>query len=262
MAEGEDFLNLHVEGGLAILTVNRPRVLNSLSIAVLEEMRKALRQLAQDRTVRVVVLTGAGDKAFIAGADIQEMLALTTTGMREFSRLGQEVTNLLQAMSKVTIAAINGYALGGGFELALACDIRIASDEAQIGLPEVSLGIFPGFGGTQRLPRLVGRGKAAELIFTGERVDAIEAERIGLVNKVVPSENLMEEVKKLAEAILARGPISVRVAKEAMNRADEVGLGAGLQYEREAFGQIAGTKDKEEGMRAFVEKRKPEFKGE
>ena len=261
MAEGEDFLTLHVEGGLAILTVNRPRVLNSLSIAVLEEMRKALRQLAQDRTVRVVVLTGAGDKAFIAGADIQEMLALTTTGMREFSRLGQEVTNLLQAMSKVTIAAINGYALGGGFELALACDIRIASDEAQLGLPEVSLGIFPGFGGTQRLPRLIGRGRAAELIFTGERIDAAEALRIGLVNRVVPSEKLLDEAKGLAAQILARAPIAVRHAKEALNRAEETPLQEGLQYERESFGLTAATKDREEGMRAFVGKRKPRFEG-
>jgi len=256
-----DLIHVAIKDGLGVVTINRPKVLNALNRAVLEELRTVLRGLAQTENVHAVILTGAGEKAFVAGADIAEMLELTPMQMKEFSRLGQEVTQLLHAMSKPTIAAINGYALGGGCELALACDIRIASEEAQLGLPEVSLGIFPGFGGTQRLPRLIGRGRAAELIFTGERIDAAEALRIGLVNRVVPSEKLLDEAKGLAAQILARAPIAVRHAKEALNRAEETPLQEGLQYERESFGLTAATKDREEGMRAFVGKRKPRFEG-
>jgi enoyl-CoA hydratase len=256
-----DLLHVAIEGGLGIVTVNRPKVLNALNRALLEELRTVLRGLAVTESVHAVILTGAGEKAFVAGADIQEMLELTPMQMKEFSRLGQEVAHLLQSMPKPTIAAINGYALGGGCELALACDIRLASEEAQLGLPEVSLGIFPGFGGTQRLPRLVGHGKAAELIFTGERIDAAEALRIGLVNHVVPAPRLLDEARKLAGHILARAPVAVRHAKEALNRAAEAPLQEGLQYERESFALTAATKDREAGMRAFVEKRKPEFTG-
>jgi len=256
-----DLIHVEIKDGLGVVTINRPSVLNALDRAVLEELRTVLRGLAQTESVHAVILTGAGEKAFVAGADIGEMLALTPMEMKEFSRLGQDVTSLLQTMPKPTIAAINGYALGGGCELALACDIRIASEEAQLGLPEVSLGIFPGFGGTQRLPRLVGRGKAAELIFTGERIDANEALRIGLVNHVVPSDRLLDEAKKVAGLILARAPLAVRHAKEALNRADETALHEGLHFEREAFALMASTKDRQEGMRAFVEKRKPVFTG-
>jgi len=253
---------VEVQEGLATVTVNRPEVLNALNTAVLKELRSALQNLAHDPAIRAVILTGAGEKAFVAGADIQEMLDLTPMQMREFSRLGQEVTHLLQQMPKPTIAAINGYALGGGCELALACDLRLASEEAQIGLPEVSLGIFPGFGGTQRLPRLVGRGKAAELLFTGDRIDAAEAERIGLVNRVVPSPELLAAAEAVARRILSRGPVAVKMAKEGLNRADESPLSEGLRYESEAFGLVAATKDRAEGMQAFLSKKKPEFTGE
>ena len=250
------------EDRLAIVTVNRPGVLNALNVAVLEEMRMVLRHLAEDEEVGVVILTGAGKKAFIAGADIKEMSLLSPMEMEAFSRLGQDVADLLQRMEKPTIAAINGFALGGGCEIAMACDIRIMAETAQIGLPEVSLGIVSGFGGTQRALRLVGRGWAAHMIFTADRLDAATAERIRLVEKVVPPSKLLDEARAVAHRILARGPISIKLSKRALNLAAEVPLAEGLRYEAEIFGLISSTKDRQEGMRAFIEKRKPRFKGE
>ncbi len=251
-----------MEDGLAEVTVNRPEALNALNLEVLRELRDVLREVEGREDVRAVILTGAGDKAFVAGADIREMLPMRPLETRRFAALGHEITRLLERMEKPVVAAVNGYALGGGCELALACDLRLASDRATLGLPEVGLGIFPGFGGTQRLTRLVGRGRASELIFTGDPVDAEEAARIGLVNRVVPHGELMEEARRLARRMLERGPLALKMAKSAVQQSQEVGLSSGLSYEREAFSLIFSTEDKVEGLKAFTEKRKPAFRGE
>jgi enoyl-CoA hydratase len=211
--------------------------------------------------VRVVILTGAGDRAFAAGADIREMAAQRPLETRRYAALGHEVARLLERMGKPVIAALNGYTLGGGSELALACDIRIASEDAQIGQPEVKLGIPPGFGGSQRLARLVGRGRASELIFLGEPVTAKAAERMGLVNRVVPADRLLEEAKAWARQMQDRGPLALRLAKAAIHQTQETGLSAGLDYEVELFSLAFATEDQDEGMKAFLEKRKPEFEG-
>ncbi len=255
-------VRLQVEDGLAEVTVNRPEALNALNLEVLRELRDVLREVEGREDVRAVILTGAGDKAFVAGADIREMLPMRPLETRRFAALGHEITRLLERMEKPVVAAVNGYALGGGCELALACDLRLASDRATLGLPEVGLGIFPGFGGTQRLTRLVGRGRASELIFTGDPVDAEEAARIGLVNRVVPHGELMEEARRLARRMLERGPLALKMAKSAVQQSQEVGLSSGLSYEREAFSLIFSTEDKVEGLKAFTEKRKPAFRGE
>ncbi len=255
-------VRLQVEDGLAEVTVNRPEALNALNSEVLRELRDVLREVEGREDVRAVILTGAGDKAFVAGADIREMLPMRPLETRRFAALGHEITRLLERMEKPVVAAVNGYALGGGCELALACDLRLASDRATLGLPEVGLGIFPGFGGTQRLTRLVGRGRASELIFTGDPVDAEEAARIGLVNRVVPHGELMEEARRLARRMLERGPLALKMAKSAVQQSQEVGLSSGLSYEREAFSLIFSTEDKVEGLKAFTEKRKPAFRGE
>lgn len=249
------------EGRLTILTIDRPPA-NALNGETMRELREALRGLAQDPNVGVIILTGAGEKAFVAGADIKEMATLDPLRARDFALLGQEITHLMETMDKPIIAAINGLALGGGCELAMACDIRIASERAVLGQPEVNLGIPPGFGGTQRMVHLLGKGKASELIFTGDRIDAREAERIGLVNRVVPHEKLMEEVRALAAKIQGKGPVAVGLAKAALQRATEGGLTQGLLYEAEAFSLAFATEDQKIGMRAFIEKNpKPEFKG-
>jgi len=249
------------EDGIALLYINRPEALNALNTKTLTEMKDALEEISKEEGIRVVIITGSGEKAFVAGADIKEMLDKSPLEMREFTILGHSVMKTLANMSKVTIAAVNGYALGGGCELALACDMRIASERARFGQPEVNLGIFPGFGGTQRLPRLIGKGKASELILTGDMIDGKEAERIGLVNKVVPSEKLLEEAKALGRKILSKGPIAVRLAKSSINKSLETNLETGLAYEIEAVSLTFSTEDKKEGMKAFLEKRQPKFKG-
>jgi len=227
----------------------------------LKELKSSVEDVAEDESVHAVIITGAGEKAFVAGADIKEMTDKRPLEMRKFTILGHQVMETIESMEKPVIAAVNGYALGGGCELALACDIRIASENAKLGLPEVSLGIFPGFGGTQRLTRLVGKGKACELILTGQMIKAEEAERIGLVNRVVPQSELMDEAMRMAKQIMKNGPVGVKLAKSAINKALETTLHAGLAYERELVSLTFSSDDREEGMRAFLEKREPRFKG-
>ncbi len=255
-------VRLEEEDGLAIVTIDRPDALNALNVKILDELRKVLREVAGRDDLRAVILTGAGDRAFVAGADIKEMLPMKPLETRRFASLGHEVTRLLERMEKPVIAAISGYALGGGCELALACDVRVAADTAKIGLPEVGLGIFPGFGGTQRLTRLVGRGMASELIFTGDPVDAETAARISLVNRVVSADRLLDEARTIARRMMERGPLALKLAKTAIQQSQETGLSSGLAYEMEAFSLIFSTDDKAEGLGAFTEKRKPAFRGE
>jgi enoyl-CoA hydratase/3-hydroxyacyl-CoA dehydrogenase len=253
-------VKLKVEGPIAIITMNRPQAMNALNTKVWAELREAIAQVRKDKAVRVVLITGAGN-AFVAGADIREMQAKNLVEIREFTYFGQSVLKDIETMEKPVIAVINGFALGGGLELALACDIRLASNEARMGFPEVSLGIFPGVGGTQRSARLIGKGKACELIFTGDMIGAEEAERIGLVNRVVPSRELMKTARAMAEKIASRAPLAVGRAKAAINKTLETHLDAGLAFEVESVCLLFNTEDKEEGMAAFVERRKPEFKG-
>jgi enoyl-CoA hydratase len=250
-----------MEDRLAIVTINRPEALNALNSRVLQELLMTIDHLSMAADVGAIILTGAGDRAFVAGADIKEMVALSALEMRAFSETGRRLGDAIAACNKPVLAAINGYALGGGAELALACDIRIASNKAKIGQPEVNIGIIPGFGGSQRLPRLVGLGWASELIYTGEAIDAATAAQIGLVNRVVPAERLMEETKSLARKILEKSPAAIALAKACLRAAMEMPLSAGLDLETAAFGVVGSTKDKEEGMRAFIEKRKPSWTG-
>jgi enoyl-CoA hydratase/carnithine racemase len=254
-------LTVEQSGAVAIVTVNRPKVLNALSLGTLDELATTMRRLQQDDTVRCVVITGAGEKAFIAGADINELAALTPTGGREHGRKGQAVFDLIEQLGKPVIAAINGYALGGGCELAMACTIRIAADTARLGQPEINLGIIPGYGGTQRLARLIGVGRALELLLTGDPVTATEAHRLGLVNRVVPRAELMTEARRLAETIAAKAPVAVRYILEAVRTGVQLPLGEAQALEATLFGLVASTEDMREGTRAFLEKRKPEFKG-
>ncbi len=246
---------------LGTLTINRPDALNALNSTVLTELEHAVDSVRNDPAIGVLVITGSGSKAFIAGADIKEMAQKTPMEAREFTALGQRVNRKLEELPQPVIAAINGFALGGGCELALACDIRIAAENAKIGLPEVGLGLHPGFGGTQRLLRLVGRGKAAELIFTADHITAQEAERIGLVNKVVPAEKLHEEVRALAMRILTRAPVALQLAKACLTRGDDAPMTTALAYENETAALCFSTDDIREGFNAFIEKRKPAFKG-
>ncbi|ODS40711.1 MAG: crotonase [Candidatus Altiarchaeales archaeon WOR_SM1_79] len=249
------------ENNIGIVSINRPNALNALNSETLSDIRTAVKSFADDSEVGVVIITGAGDKAFVAGADIKEMKDMTPMEARNFMHFGQGVFNDVENLPKPTIAAVNGFALGGGCELALSCDMILASENAKFGLPEVTLGIHPGFGGTQRLPRLVGAAKAKELIFTGEMIDAEEAKSIGLVNKVVPQEKLMDEAKDLAKKILKNGLIAIRLVKSAINAGLNVPLEKGLAYEAETQGLAFATEDKNEGLTAFMEKRKPNFKG-
>ena len=261
---GATYENLLVqrEQGFAILTVNRPKALNALNGATLRELKAAVQELDADPGVGVIILTGAGEKAFVAGADISEMADFGPLQAEDHARRGQATVAAFESARKPTIAAVNGYALGGGLELALACDIRLASENAQVGLPEVSLATIPGFGGTQRLARLVGTGVAKELVFTGRRVKADEAARLGIVNRVVPQADLLETAKQMARDILANGPYAVRLAKEVINRGSQVDLEHGLDIEQKAFGLTFATHDQKEGMKAFLEKRKANWKGE
>ncbi len=255
------FVKTEMEDRLAIITIQRPEALNALNATVLRELSMAIEHLSMAQAVGAIILTGAGDNAFVAGADIKEMAGLSALEMRAFSEMGRRLGDAFAGCNKPVIAAINGYALGGGCELALACDIRIASDRAKLGQPEVNIGIVPGFGGSQRLPRLVGAGWAAELIYTGETIDAATAERIGLVNRVVPADRLLEEAKGIARKILEKSPAAIALAKACLRAAMEMPLSAGLDFETAAFGIVGSTHDKEEGMRAFIEKRKPTWTG-
>jgi len=254
-------LMLEREGAVAVVTVNRPKVLNALNIATLGELTAVMRQLQRDDAVRCVIVTGAGEKSFIAGADINELAVLTPTAGREHARAGQAVFDLIEQLGKPVIAAINGYALGGGCELAMACTLRIAADTARLGQPEINLGIIPAYGGTQRLSRLIGTGRALELLLTGEPIGAAEAYRLGLVNRVVPAANLMTEAHRLAATIAAKAPVAVRYILEAVRGGVQLPLGEAQAFEATLFGLVASTGDMREGTRAFLEKRPPEFKG-
>jgi enoyl-CoA hydratase len=250
------------EKGIVKLTINRPEVRNALNAATRKEIRNAIGEIEKDGDVRVVIITGAGEKAFISGADITAFKEATPIMMEESaSTLGQQLFSDIENLSVPVIAMINGFCLGGGQELAICCDIRIASENAKFGQPEVNVGIFPGAGGTQRLPRLIGWGKAKELIYTGRIIDAVEAERIGLVDKVVPPERLEEEVNQLAETIASKSPLIIKLAKKAINKGMYTDLAAGLAYEKANFALCFATEDRTEGVTAFLEKRKPEFKG-
>jgi enoyl-CoA hydratase len=249
------------DGGVATVTINRPKVLNALSTQTLDELRRAILALKYDEGVRVVIITGSGDKSFIAGADINELSQQTPIGGRELALRGQHVFDLIENLGKPIIAAINGYALGGGCELAMACTIRIAADTAKLGQPEINLGIIPGYGGSQRLSRLVGRGRALELLLTGDQISAAEAYRLGLVNRVVTGANLMGEARKLAQALAAKAPIAVRYIIDAVNKGLQMPLPDAQVFEATLFGLVAATEDMREGTKAFLEKRKPEFKG-
>ncbi len=251
-----------VSDGVALVTVNRPEKLNSLNYAVLSLLHSAFERLRNDPAVRAVILTGAGDKAFVAGADIAELASLSPEQARANSEKGHELTRLIETLGKPVIAAINGFALGGGCELALACTIRLAAEGVKIGTPEVKLGLICGYGGTQRLPRLVGRGRAQELLLTGEPVDAAEALRMGLVNRVVKKDALLEEARALALRIAAAGPLAVRYTLTAVDTGLDRSLEAGMANESQLFSQCFRTRDMEEGTTAFIEKRAPKFTGE
>lgn len=254
-------LNFKVEDNVAIVKINRPQALNALNYETLHELGRCLTEIKGNQNVSVVVITGAGEKAFVAGADILEMSKMNAIEGREFGRYGQKVFAEIENLSQPVIAAVNGFALGGGCELACACDFRYAADNAKFGQPEVGLGITPGFGGTQRLPRLVGRGMGKELLYTASVIDAQEALRIGLVNKVLPQAELMREVLKVAKKIGGNAKIAVQLAKTAVNHGIDADMTTGVAYEGEVFGLCFATEDQTEGMSAFAEKRKPLFKG-
>jgi enoyl-CoA hydratase len=246
---------------IGLLTINRPEKLNAISNELISELKKLLDEIENDGELRALILTGAGDKAFVAGADIKELVDRDARLGRRVSKERQEVFSRIENLPVPVIAAVNGYALGGGLELALACSIRICSEKAQFGAPEVKLGIIPGDGGTQRLPRLVGLGRAMEMILTGDFIDAQEAYRIGLVNKVLPQKELMKKAMELAKKIASRPPLAVRFAKEAVNRSQEGDAASGFALESYLHALSCTTEDKKEGVSAFLEKRKGKFKG-
>jgi enoyl-CoA hydratase len=254
-------LGVDVRDGVAVVTVNRPDKLNALNDRTVEELDTAFAALAHDTAVGGVILTGAGEKAFVAGADIGELSAQSPVAGQERSLRGQKVLDRIERLGKPVVAAVNGFALGGGCELALACHVRVASEGARLGTPEVKLGIMCGYGGTQRLPRLVGKGRALEMLLTGEMVDAQEALRIGLVNRVVAKEKLLDEAQSLVRKMLANGPVSLRFTLEAVNAGLEMPMGEAQAHEATLFGLICTTEDMKEGTRAFLEKRPPKFQG-
>jgi enoyl-CoA hydratase/carnithine racemase len=257
------FANILYEkkGAIAYVTLNRPKVLNALSHATWEDLENAFEDAREDEAVRGVILTGAGDKAFIAGADISELAHVTAVEAEQSSRYGQKVLDLIESLGKPVIAAVNGFALGGGCETAMACTIRIASENAKFGQPEVTLGLIPGGGGTQRLPRLIGKGRALQLILGGGMISAQEAYRIGLVNEVVAPAELIPRAEAILKQIFANAPVAVKFSLEAVNNGLETTLAEGLSLEASLFGLCAGTEDKKEGTTAFLEKRKPQFQG-
>jgi enoyl-CoA hydratase len=247
--------------GIVLIAINRPEKRNALNHAVITELGEAFRIATQDTAIRALILTGAGDKAFVAGADIGELASVGAVEAERSSRRGQEVFRALETLRKPSVAAINGYALGGGLELAMSCTFRIATPEAKLGQPEVKLGIVPGYGGTQRLPRLVGRGHALDLLLTGEPIDAAEAHRIGLVNAIAAPADLIETAKRWARKVLANGPLAVALTMEAVDAGLDSGIDAGLRFEAMAFGITAASEDRREGTSAFLEKRKAAFTG-
>jgi len=255
-------LIVEVKDGIGILKINRPKALNALNTETVIEIKHAANELNTNKDIRVVILTGEGDKAFVAGADILEMKDMNALEGMAFSQRGHEAFSVLENMGKPVIAAVNGFALGGGFELALACDFIYASDKARVGFPETTLGIHPGFGGTQRTAKIAGLAKAKELIFTGKMITAQEAYEMGLINKVVPHDQLMNEVMAIAEKIKANGPVAIRFAKECINKSLSLDNKEGLMLEAKDFGLCFATKDQKEGMTAFVDKRKPTYTGE
>lgn len=253
---------VEVEDGIALLKINRPKVLNALNKATLLEIQQALRELTEREDVRGLIITGEGEKAFVAGADVAEMAEMTPQEAQEFSRLGHETLKMIEEFPWPVIAAVNGYALGGGLEVALACDLIFASEGARLGLPEVTLGIFPGFGGTQRLPRLIGRARALEVILTGQMFEAQRAYEMGMVNRVCPADRLLEEAKEVARQMAKNGPIAVKMAKKVVKEGLDSTLREGEELEIEAWANLFSTHDQKEGMKAFLEKRKPSFRGE
>ena len=256
-----EHLLLERSGAVAVVTVNRPKVLNALNAATVVELRRTVDDLAADDGVRAVVLTGAGDRAFIAGADIAELATLEPVSAQALARRGHALCNALEGMGKPVIAAVNGYALGGGCEIAMACTVRLAAETARIGQPEIGLGLLPGYGGTQRLPRLVGAGRALELMLTGDPITAAEAWRIGLVNRVVAPGDLATEARALAERLASQAPVAVRAILDAVREGMQTSLVGGCEHEAALFGVTAATDDWREGTRAFLEKRRPTFKG-
>jgi enoyl-CoA hydratase len=255
------FVKYEARGAVAIITINRPDKLNALNSETIDELGAALGEIAADESVHAVIMTGAGEKSFVAGADIAELAQMTPLSGIDVSRQGQDVFRFMETMRKPVIAAVNGFALGGGLELALACHFRVASENAKFGLPEVKLGIIPGYGGTIRLPRVVGRGRALELMLTGDMIDAQEAYRIGLVNHVYPQAELLSAAEAIANKMAANGPVAVALAIEAVDNGYHSTTEDALRLESNLFGLLASTEDMREGMGAFLEKRKPNFQG-
>lgn len=255
-----EFIKIDVENYIATITINRPEALNAMNKVLVAELKEAMEKCVENDDVGVIVITGSGEKAFVAGADIKAMQKMSGRQALEFSREGQEMTMVIENSPKPVIAAINGFALGGGCEIALACDMRVAAENAKFSQPEVALGIIPGWGGTQRLPRLIGKGRAIEMITGGGMIDAEEALRIGLVNHVVPQPELMEKVHSLAKSILKNGPAAVGAALKCIHHGFDKHLENGLDIELNAFAELFETDEQREGTTAFVEKRKPNFK--
>ena len=247
--------------GVATITLNRPEALNAFSKEVVEEILRAIEDVKSDDAIRVVVLTGTGEKAFSAGADIKSMTGMTALKARELSLMGERLCVSLENLEKPVIAAINGYALGGGLEVAMSCDLRIASENAKMGQTEVNIGLIPGWGGTQRLTRLVGMTKAKELVFTGRIIDAKTAEQIGIVNMTVPADKFRQTVRQFSQDLASKAPVAIKVAKALINKGSDIGLASALALEREGFGVVGSSEDLKEGVAAFTEKRKPAFKG-
>ena len=247
--------------GIVTITFNRPKALNALNADLLHEFSQALDGIFSNQSIRVLILTGAGDKSFVAGADITELATFDPLGAKGFAQMGHDTINKLQSLPIPVIAAVNGFALGGGTEIAIACDFIYASENASFGQPEINLGLIPGFGGTQRLPRLIGKNRAKELILTGKMISAVEAKEMGLVNTVCSQDALMDEVLKVAKIMASKGKVSLRAAKEAVNSGMDVDLKTGCMYEIDAFALCMASEDSKEGTSAFLQKRKPEFKG-
>jgi len=249
------------DAGIATITINRPKALNALNKQAVQEISARLDEAEEDETVKVIVITGAGDKGFCVGLDLKSVKGISAVDGMNLSLRGQKLTKKIEELRKPVIAAINGYALGGGLEMAMSCDLRIASDNARMGQTELNVGLIPGWGGTQRLPRLVGRAMAKELIFTAKMIDANTAKQLGLLNEVVPSDELKSAVKKFAAELLTKPPVGLQLAKQLINSSIETDLTKGLVQEAQAFGVLASTEDFDEGVAAFIEKRKPKFKG-
>jgi enoyl-CoA hydratase len=255
------FITYEKADATATITINRPEALNAFSKEVIDEILNALEDIKNDENTRVVILTGAGEKAFSAGADIKAMKGMNALKARELSLMGEKLCLALENLEKPVIAALNGYALGGGLEVAMSCDLRIANENSRMGQTEINIGLIPGWGGTQRLTRLIGRTKAKELVFTGRMIDAKTAEQLGIVNMVVPPDKFRETVKQFANELAQKAPVALKVAKALINKGAEIGLESALALEREGFGVVASTEDLQEGVSAFTEKRKPTFKG-